>query len=400
MVPAHLVALAALPQTPNGKLDRKALPAPETVRVETPVGAETPNDPLEAMLVAAWEKVLGFQPIRKTDDFFEIGGHSVLAARLFARMEKIIGKMLPLATLFQAPTVEKLARLLRDSGWTPPWSSLVPIRPGGSKTPFYFVHPIGGNVLNFSGFAGHFDADQPIYGLQARGLDGKHAPNTSVLQMAEDYIADIRSVQPEGPYYIGGFSAGGVVAYEMARQLRAQGQKVAVLALLDTPAEITGDPFGEASGRLLARWIRIIRFNALYAFRVGLATFAGYKIRNWRMRGRIRLWTLRAAMTGHADPTRLNVEEAFLVALRNYTPAPYEGDATLFRAKDDLVNYSDPTLGWGKLVQGRLEIREISGDHDTILHEPHIGMLARVLDSCLHAVQASARGMNTLRQSA
>ena len=122
-------------------------------------------------------------------------------------------------------------------------------------------------------------------------------------------------------------------------------------------------------------------------------TFTGYKIRNWRMRARIRLWTMRAAATGQADPAGLGVEEAFLVALRNYTPEPYEGDATLFRAKDDFASYSDPTLGWGRLIQGRLEIREISGDHDTILHEPHIGMLARVLDSCLHAVQASARGM-------
>ncbi|MGA2183680.1 MAG: amino acid adenylation domain-containing protein [Bryobacteraceae bacterium] len=400
MVPTYLVPLAALPQTPNGKLDRKALPAPETVRVETPAGSETPTDPLEAMLIAIWENVLAFQPIRKTDDFFEIGGHSVLAARLFARMEKVIGKTLPLATLFQAPTVEKLARLLRDGGWTPPWSSLVPIRPGGSKTPFYFVHPIGGNVLNFSGFASHFDADQPVYGLQARGLDGKSAPNTSIFQMARDYIAGIRSVQPEGPYYIGGFSAGGVVAYEMARQLRAQGQQVAVLALLDTPVNITAGSVAEASARTIARWIRTIRFNALYAFHIGLFVFARQKARNWRMRARIRFWMLRGSLTGRADPMDLDVEEAFLVALRNYVPAPYEGDATLFRAKDELVSNSDPTLGWGTLIQGRLEIREISGDHDTILYEPHIGMLARVLDSCLRAVQTSARGMKTMEQSA
>jgi amino acid adenylation domain-containing protein len=398
MVPTHLVPLASLPQTPNGKLDRKALPAPETVRVETAPAAETSNDPLEAMLIAIWERVLGFQPVRKTDDFFEIGGHSVLAARLFARMEKVIGKTLPLATLFQAPTVEKLARLLRDGGWTPPWSSLVPIRPGGSKTPFYFVHPIGGNVLNFAGFASHFDAGQPVYGLQARGLDGKNAPNTSIVRMAEDYIADIRSVQPEGPYFIGGFSAGGVVAYEMARQLRAQGQQVAVLALLDTPVSITAD--SAAAARTMARWIRTVRFNARYALHVGPVAFARLKARNWRMRARIRLWTLRHWLAGSADPTGLGVEEAFLVALRNYVPAPYEGDATLFRAKDEFVSDSDPTLGWGRLVQGRLEIREISGDHDTILYEPHIGMLARVLDSCLHAVQASARAMKTLEQSA
>jgi thioesterase domain-containing protein len=216
--------------------------------------------------------------------------------------------------------------------------------------------------------------------------------------MAEDYIADIRSIQPEGPYHIGGFSAGGVVAYEMARQLRAEGQQVAVLALLDTPVCITADP--AATGRRFARWMLTARFNAHYALHVGPVAFARQKARNWRMRARILLWTLRDRLTGYADPTALDVEEAFLLALRNYTPAPYEGDATLFRAKDELISFPDPTLGWGRLVRGHLEIREISGDHDTILYEPHIGMLARVLDSCLHAVQASAHGMKTLGQSA
>jgi thioesterase domain-containing protein len=327
---------------------------------------------------------------------------------MFARLEKTLGKTLPLATLFQAPTIEKLAAVLRDSGWTPPWSSLVPIRPNGSKPPFYFVHPIGGNVLNFAGFAGHFDAEQPVYGLQARGLNGREAPNISIQQMAADYIGDIRTVQPEGPYYIGGFSAGGIVAYEMARQLHAAGQKIAVLALLDTKIDGPAE-HGDASERRAAALVRTVRFNVRYAFHIGPGVFARQKLKNWRMRAHIRSWMVRQSLGLHPDRRSLDVEEAFLLALRYYVPEPYNGEAILFRAKDELVSYSDPTLGWGSLVRGGLDIRETSGDHDTILHEPHIGCLAKLLDSCLAAVQncfsseASSDGqrrLGMLRQSA
>jgi thioesterase domain-containing protein len=245
-------------------------------------------------------------------------------------------------------------------------------------------------VLNFASFAGHFDPEQPIYGLQARGLDGKETPNLSVHQMAADYIQDIRSVQPQGPYCIGGFSAGGVVAFEMARQLRAAGQEVAILALLDSRVESAKQSTIEASKERLTR---TVAFNLRYAFHIGLLTFARQKFRNLRMRANIRLWTIKNSLGVKPSARALDVEEAFLLALRNYVPQSYEGDANLFRAKDELCSYSDPTLGWGDLVKGRLEILEISGDHDTILHEPHIGMLARVLNSCLDAVQAASRNM-------
>jgi len=304
--------------------------------------------------------------------------------------------------------VAKLAALLRDKGWSPSWSSLVPIRPGGSKAPFYFVHPIGGNVLNLAGIAAHFDPDQPIFGLQAKGLDGQKTPNTSIEQMASDYIEHMRSVQPDGPYHIGGFSAGGVVAYEMARQLQAAGQKVSVLALLDTKIDAPAGNAGTASWRAIQRFVRTIGFNVRYAFHIGFGPFARQKAKNWRMRANIRLWSTTQALGQIPSARGLDVEEAFLLALRNYSPLPYHGDAILFRAKDELVSYSDQTLGWGGLVQGKLEIREVSGDHDTILYEPHIGTLAQVLNSCLRAVHEclaqpqpkQGRAMKPLQQSA
>ena len=407
MVPTYLVPLPALPHTPNGKIDRKALPAPELVREEKSAAIEETLDPLEITLIAIWEKVLDVPQVRRTDNFFELGGHSLLAAKMFARMQKMLGKALPLATLFQAPTVAKLAALLRDKGWSPSWSSLVPIRPGGSKAPFYFVHPIGGNVLNLAGIAAHFDPDQPIFGLQAKGLDGKETPNTSIERMASDYIEHIRSVQPDGPYHIGGFSAGGVVAYEMARQLDAAGQKVSVLALLDTKIDGPAETHGKASWRALQRLTRTVGFNLRYALHIGFGPFARQKAKNWRMRANIRFWSAKKAL-GQASGDGLGVEEAFLFALRNYVALPYQGDAILFRAKDELVSYSDQTLGWGSLVRGKLEIREVSGDHDTILYEPHIGMLARVLNSCLQAVHEclaqqqpkQGRVMKAIHQSA
>lgn len=381
MIPAHLIPLAALPKTPNGKLDRKALPDPDAIRQASNPSVEAPYDALETTLVGIWESVLGIRPINRKDNFFEIGGHSVLAARMFARMEKVIGKSLPLATLFQGPTIEKLAALLRDSGWTPPWSSLVPIRTSGSQPPFFFVHPIGGNVLSFAGFASHFDVDQPVYGLQARGLDGKTSPNTSIELMAADYVQEIRAVQPEGPYYIGGFSAGGIVAFEMARILQAAQQRVDVLALLDTKIESKAGSNFAASSQRLSRWTRTLRFNFHYSFQIGLGPFFKAKLKNTKLRTGIRLWLLRKALG--LNPGVLDAEEAFLLALRTYTPTPLNGNAILFRAQNELLRLPDPSLGWKELINGQLEIQLVSGDHDTILQEPHIGRLARLLDGFL-----------------
>ncbi len=391
MVPTNLMVLPELPQTPNGKLDRKALPGLEAAMGGRSAGraSEIPQDALETTLTGIWESVLNVRPVRRTDNFFDIGGHSVLAARMFSRMEKVLGKSLPLATLFQGPTIEKLAGLLRDSGWTPPWQSLVPIRPEGKRAPFFFVHAIGGNVLNFAGFAGHFDADQPVYGLQARGLNGQDAPHTQVERMAEDYIREIRTVQPAGPYYIGGFSAGGVVAFEMARQLQAAGQEVGVLALLDSKMEGGTDNAADAFAARGSRWMRTMRFNIHYAWQIGMGAFLRRKLQNWGMRWSIFAWQLRQRCG--LEAATLDAEEAFLYALRRFHVQPYQGGAILFRAKDELVRYPDPNLGWGEWVRGGVAIREISGDHDALLTEPHIGMLARVLNECLQSAQGHSR---------
>ena len=379
MVPTHLMALREFPLTPNGKIDRKALPPPEAAPAEPQAGKGA--DALEIKLLGIWESTLGIHPIKPSDNFFDLGGHSVLAARIFARMEKDLGQSLPLATLFQAPTVESLASIIRKSEWKPMWSSLVPIRPKGTKPPFFFVHPIGGNVLNFSGFCSHFGPDQPIYGLQARGLNGEEAPHTSVEEMAADYIKSIQPVQAEGPYYIGGFSAGGVVAFEMARQLQAMAQPVGIVALLDTEI-LTLSQEEVTAGARLHHWWRMAKVNLRYASRMSIGDFIEKKSFNLRMRWKLFAWSVRERLGLEIDPTTLNTEEAFLLAFKRYQPQPYFGDATLFRAGDG-AEYLDPELGWTGIIRGRLDIQEVSGDHDTILQEPHIGMLARLLENCL-----------------
>ena len=368
----------------NGKIDRKALPAPDAPPRATIEGAA---DQLETKLIEIWESTLNVRPIAPSDNFFELGGHSVLAARIFARMAKELDKTLPLATLFQAPTIAALATMIRKSEWKPMWSCLVPIRAAGTKPPFFFVHPIGGNVLNFSGFCSHFGPGQPIYGLQARGLDGEEAPHTSIEAMAADYIENIRRVQPDGPYYIGGFSAGGVVAFEMARQLQAMAQPVGLLALLDTEILTFSQQTISAEARL-HHWWRMAKVNVRYATRMSAADFIKKKSFNLKMRGKLFAWGVRERLRLEIDPSTLNAEEAFLLAFKRYVPRPYNGNATLFRAGDG-AEYLDPNLGWDGIIRGRLEIREVTGDHDTILQEPHIGMLARLLEQCLE--KASGR---------
>ncbi|MGA3164142.1 MAG: amino acid adenylation domain-containing protein [Verrucomicrobiota bacterium] len=250
MVPAVVVLLEALPVTPNGKVDRRALPAPDRSRPELEKAFVAPRDDLELQLTHIWEEVLGVRPVGVRDNFFELGGHSLLAVRLFALIEKRLGKKLPLTAVFQGATVEHLAGLLRQPATSGPQSSLVPLQPGGSKRSLFLVHPAGGHVFPYIHLAQLLGSDQPCYGLQARGLENGQDPHSRIEDMAAWYIQALQTVQPTGPYLLGGWSMGGVVAFEMAQQLHSQGQQVALLALLDgripTPDETFPEEDAEA----------------------------------------------------------------------------------------------------------------------------------------------------------
>ncbi|MEO5956482.1 MAG: amino acid adenylation domain-containing protein [Nitrospiraceae bacterium] len=233
MVPSHFEFLEAMPLTPNNKVDLKALPSPLVFSSSSEKPHVGPRNGMEVQLTALWQQVLGVPKIGVHDNFFDLGGHSLKAAQLFFLLEQVYGRPLPLATLFQAPTIAALALVLSREQWVPPWQSLVAIQPSGAATPIFMVPGVGGNVLIFAQLARLLGQDQPFYGLQARGLDGKETPFISVPEIATHFVKEIQQLCPQGPYAIAGACTGGLIAYEMAQMLTAQGKQVSLL-MLDT----------------------------------------------------------------------------------------------------------------------------------------------------------------------
>ena len=234
MVPVAFVTLEVLPLTPNGKVDRKALPKPDFEAVADKAEFVAPGTPSEIVLARIWCEVLGLKQVGIHDNFFELGGHSLLAVRIFSEIEKMFGDRLPLATLFQTPTIEKLAIDLDDRSWKRSLSPLVAIQPRGSMPPFFGVHAGYGDVMFYSELARCLGKDQPFYALQAEGLKLCAMRYTSIEAIASYYLQEIRQVQAHGPYFLGGYCLGGVIAFETAQQLRATGEEVALLVLFDT----------------------------------------------------------------------------------------------------------------------------------------------------------------------
>ena len=236
MVPSAFVQLEALPLTPNGKVDRRALPEPDHGRSALERKYASPRDAVEVELTKIWEEVMGVAPIGIEDNFFELGGHSLLAVRVAARIEQAFGRKLPLAAIFMAPTIEKLAAVIRDEmreDSATAGTSVVELQPKGTQPPLFLVHGAGGGMFwGYVNLARLLGPDQPVFGFSSRGLDG-HTEFGSIEEMAAQYVNHLQVVQPRGPYYLGGYCFGGNVAYEMARQLESRGEKVALLALLN-----------------------------------------------------------------------------------------------------------------------------------------------------------------------
>ena len=365
MIPAAFVALDRLPLTVNGKVDRKALPKPEFT-ASSAASLVPPQDELQARMIGIWESVLGKKPIGIRDNFFDMGGHSLLAARLMHRTGQALGTTLPLAALFQAPTIEKLSAALQQSGCSQFWSSVVPIQPSGSKPALFCVHGVGGNVLNLRQLARRMSPDYPFYGLQAQGLDGKRPGLQSLEEMAAHYIKEIRTVQPQGPYFLGGYSLGGLIAYEMAHQLSAKGEEVALVALLDTyPGNV------KQSSPSLWDWLR-----SPQRLFVEMPYAAVDSLRRRIKRGRI--------AQALKDVFRQNAE-----AGNRYVLRPYGGTVALFRATDkSWRNTGDPYALWTALA-AKLEIHEIPGDHRGILYEPQVEHLAQGLKTRMDEIRVS-----------
>ncbi len=386
--------LESLPLSPMGKIDQRALP-PNEFKREAEKGFAAPSNELELKLAKIWEEVLNVRPIGTDENFFELGGHSLMAVRLFARVEKAFGRNLPLATLFQAPTVKQLARVLHDEGWRAAWSSLVMIQPGSAHTPFFCVHAAGGNVLEYHDLARLLGPDQPFYGFQSRGLDVQSESHTNIKEMAAHYLKEMREIQPEGPYLLGGRSSGGTIAFEMACQLEAIGEKVALLALLDTyPAGyfklLPGSAsLGQCLGRRAKKWqthllnLRALTIGDKVRYLLNKLHYAPAKAKHKIYR---RAYKLYKKFGRPLPPVLQNIEEINFVAVKDYEPQVYSGDATLFLASDLTSDY-DLHDGWKELVRGNIEAHEIPGDHINMIKEPHVGALAEKLRECIERTQ-------------
>jgi thioesterase domain-containing protein/acyl carrier protein len=396
MVPGAFVTLDALPQTPNGKIDRKALPDPTgDVLAETSTFV-APRTPTEVQLAAVWSDVLELPRVGTTDNFFHLGGHSLMAIRLFARIRESLGVELPFGLLLQRPTIGALAAVIDQQrgveNAAPPVSALTPLRPTGSRPPIFFTHGIGGEVWSFTALTKHLGEEQPVFGLQP--VHDASGQELSIVDLARRYVQEIRTVSPHGPYMLGGHCAGAAVAFEMARQLRAAGQDVGLVAVIDYWLVDTIDRRLRVRVadflRNLPRWIQ----DDLV--RVSPATVWG----RVKSAGRIMSAKIRRAFdrsqTG-GDAPRIDIrdrlgmwrfpdyqvaalERAFRM-FQEYKPEPYDGDILLVRART-LPLFPvrlAPDMGWGSLVKGTVTIRDVAGSHETIMHEPLVAGVAAVL---------------------
>jgi thioesterase domain-containing protein len=327
------------------------------------------------------------------DRFFDLGGHSLLAVRMAAKVENQFGKRLPVAAIFQHRTIDQLAKLLRDDGrqYTPV-SSIVEIQGHGSRPPVYFVHGVGGGMFwGYSNLARHLGTEQPIYAFKSRGLDGLQEWAT-IEDMAANYVADLRSHQPHGPYQLGGYCFGGVVAFEMARLLEGQGEKVSLLALINCSPPNTDY---DRPHRTLGWRLKFVR-NLLYWFGCFLFSWT-MKERIEYVRWKLRLLRKKATSAIAQDATEMAMADldellnlaaysqrqrelwqSHIRALRTYRPKPYAGHVTLFRTRGHALFTSfDEHYGWSDLVRGGITMEIMPGGHGNVLDEPHVRAVAR-----------------------
>ncbi len=380
MIPVAFVFLDVLPLTPNGKVDRRALPMPSYNR-QLDNAFVASQDDLELQLTKLWEHALGIEPIGIADNFFDLGGHSLIAVKLLGEISRIWHQKLPLATFIAAPTIQQFAAVLRQERGAAAWSSLVEIESRGSKTPLFCIHPVGGNVLEYYPLAHQLGLEQPIYGIQSQGLDGIQAPLTQIEAMAASYISDIQTVQSDGPYLLLGYSFGGLIAFEIARQLESRGETVSLLALLDTE-----------SPSLLN-----VRPSLLPTMGIHLQNFRQLNVQEkikyvkdrviFRLIYQNRANSQKEFMLDHwgvdLPPEYLNVLEANFQSGENYIGKSYPGKVTLFRSSIQPITQAlHPDLGWGDLADV-VEVYDVSGHHSNLLKEPYVQALARQLKSSI-----------------
>lgn len=372
----------------------------QTLRATSLQHSVTPRTKTEKMLADIWAKVLRFEQVGIQDNFFDLGGTSLLAVRLFAQIQDVFGKDLPLSTLLTAPTVEQLANVLSSEGLSEPIKTLVPLQSSGTKPPLFCIY----GILLYYDLARNLGTERPVYGvylqeeidiLKAGKLEEQQAVLTSVADQAVLYLKEIRKIQPSGPYYLAGESFGGLVAYEMAQQLLQQGEEVGLVALFDTdaPGSQKKKPLTE---RISLHLQKLFSQGPIYVLeKVGKTINAS----------KDRFVNIISKMYGKLDssgslPTNLQEvatrdirKQVRDQAINSYVAQPYHKQLVLFRAmtrNEFEADYSDSQWGWGPLAMGGLEVHQVPGDHLSILKEPNVKILADKLKVCLGDAQADA----------
>lgn len=356
------------------------------------IAIEKPKNDVERRLLDIWTSLFGMEEIGTNRDYFDLGGDSLLAVRLFKRIEAEFQIRIPMATLFEAPTIKLLADLIqrtgsRDARSSNAWSSLVAIQPNGSRPPFFCVHGAGGNIVFYLDLARHLGSDQPFYGLQSRGLDGKHAFLTRIEDMAACYVKEVRTRQPKGPYFLGGYCMGGTIALEMAQQLRDQGQEVALLALMDTLnwANTTPnswrDTFQIYFQKVVFHWKNFLLIDNNEKLR-----FIREKLKV--LRSRAQIWSSSGPFKNafRKAPPSLDLARLWHTndrAMLSYVPKAYPGRIVHFRPLEQYAKDDVPEREWDQLAAGGVDKITLPVYPAGMLVEPFVSLLAAKLRDCI-----------------
>jgi amino acid adenylation domain-containing protein len=409
MIPQSFVFLSSLPLTPSGKIDRRALPAPAPMSSEREESFVAPRDMTELQMVQVWEDILAIRPVGVNDNFFHLGVHSLLAVRMVAQLEKRLHCRIPLAALFEEATINHLAKLQRRQMVALRESSLIPIRTSGSRSPIFFVHPVGGRVFCYTALAAYLDLDRPFYGFQSPVSEDGEPMFTTIESMAAHYVEELRAVQPEGPYFLGGWSMGGVVAFEMALQLQRLEQEVKLLALVDSMiphfarpgvenVSVTNNTLPDNNAEPLQEATLLISFAMDLGLSLELLALTPADLLTIEPAQQL-TYVLDQARQASVVPADLDlsvIQRLYALfknnhrALWNYVPKPYAGPALLIKATERENSIElDPALGWNKLVAD-LQIRETPGTHYTIVREPYVRTLGQQLEKYCSHLEESA----------
>ncbi|MFN6513547.1 MAG: amino acid adenylation domain-containing protein [Nostoc sp. CreGUA01] len=391
MLPSAFVVLDALPLTPNGKVDKRSLTIDEIIRPNTTKTFIAPRNFTELSLVKLWQNLLKTSPIGVTDNFFNLGGHSFLAVRLMAQIQDRFGHNLTLSTLFENPTIEKLAAIVSQPFRESSDSPVVAINSSGSKIPFFCIHGAGGGINHYINLSRRLGEDYRFYALE-HNPDTEEPEILSVEETANYYLQEIRKIQPNGPYFLGGHCYGGVLAFEMAQQLQKQGETVDLLVVIDailseTRIESTKDD----DAKFLLRMAESMKTDNNIDFSLSFE-----ELRDLSLKEQLDLINQKAnfAFTETEIKDFIRYYKLFKVhvqAMRDYVPLFYPDSLTLFRAKEEIIHdfespefhTDDPLLGWGKCSHQPIKVIEVPGDHFSIFIEPHIQELAKNLRICI-----------------